>query len=1629
MSRRRPSRASSRNKSKNLIKQFICEELEERLQFVILHGGDVFQFSNGATGGGSGAGGGTGWERVVVTGNTTVELVGALVNTNTGQLEDGSVAGKSFAPFNTPLTTMDGVVTAGPDAGTIGGGYLAKITTNPPPDIETLYAIDVVRSDSTSGIAIAAITDPTTPGPHPMLPYSGNTTLRIFPAAISNPNQATYTVTSADGSGGIVLGALTTNPSGAGGGGTQNVDNEPILPPTPPNSVPVGFNQVPPTATAGQFINVPAGPVTPGLTIASGNFGSFLFGGTITGNVTIHGSINQFYAGWIVTGNSFGEIDTGVVTVPDNFQVDGDLRDLITPGSIGTDDSNNGLLATGKPRYSSGFDMHVGGRIGQINTQTNFLGSLSVTNNNPAAGLPAGTIENEIENRGPALADFWDTGTLGTPSGGSAAAYMANDTFNTAQYVGADSNGNILISGTLQSTNIIRDFVDYYAVPLMAGQVVTVQLIEPSGGPTPVGATSGSVLDAGVFDPDGRLIATDTNRVDLTQTQGQPFQFTADRPGVYRFAVATTTNLNFDAAGGNPILLGTFPYTLSIQHVGNLAIGGLVAGGIILDNPGGASTVTGTGTSTIDAFHILNGDFGAAVGRTSVISEYGVTSSGIFSFAVDNGDLRDVEGAQIGTLNAGVIGNDPSVSVPRGSVGLLRATGTILAWNVFIGSAVQLTPAQAGSLAIGGDYEWVDASAGTFIGDLIANGNIGTIRANDMATVTASYLQVNASYNPAVHGTIDLIDSQGNIGTVNGGGPAITTGPGGNLRYVHIGPQATVFSDILFGGGTPQQTLYQPGETAVITDDSGTVVSLTPVGGTPVANFNPRNPQYSAPASLTVLTLPVRGSGGAAIVKVISTDGLAVSASGGGGAQSAEIGTIQLNGPGTAVKNNNTLQAGNGGSPPTTPPGTGTGTGTGTTTGRPGGPPIKTTGASGRFTPPVVPAIPTLATNVPLTLSYTGSVKIDTFEVTSTPGTADGSLTAGVGNVTSLTNDTGGEIVNIHLNSLGALTSTGAVGIPLESNTPGAVLGLVHNPLAEDSGRSGEPWIYPFLDPTSMVRVTGNIVSISAAKGLGNVYAGYITSPGAPGTGTQDVGTGTISNGLDGNIGSISAPITGPIVSAGSLGSLVAAGGFAPHGSGAVGGAGVYAVGVIGPVVSNGDFRGEMVSRFEQFSLVVNNGSIAEASIGNLAEFDFAEARAGSVLIQGAITPISKPQLDIGSITVNGNGGIIGTEFLADHIGTITVANSGFGIFDSSITLLGEGTLAGVSAGGYGIRAGLFSGGASFGSITARGNGQDLPVNNFSASVRQSETGTQFTSSGTPISFLNDIDSFLGTSAAIPSIIGVTDSGVIEDLTVEGSRDVGSVTAYSIRGRDLTTLKSVVTGFSPALTPNVTTFNVANSIGTINVSGPVNGFDVTTGRSSKYNFGGDVSNTAITIAGPINNLVLHSSFEDNSSINAIGPSGHIGSLTIDGNLAGSVTATTSIQMLHVLGSISGTVQATRIGTIHVAGPVGSGGLTVNGPLNSLIVDGTFGPAGNPIVVNGNAGTVRIKGDLAANVKVTGNLKQFIVDGNVLANSDSTIGGILNLLEVGGDVQAGATITAALIKRQVVKGQILGTIVP
>jgi hypothetical protein len=1568
MARRRPT--ARRKDVTHKTRRYLVEALESRKYLVVLHEGDVFEFWAD----------GNHMERVVVNGNigsTTVELIGSTVSSFTG-----------LFPGATPvLSTMNGVITAGPDAGTVGTGLPPEAFQggggtggggNNPTFTDDIYAIYVSQSDASTRIAVAG-TPPLNQANRPMQPYTGNVSLLVGPDA-GGPN---ITVSVAN-TGTALLGARTVAPTNQNGAGGNNnfPANEPIYSVAP---LPAGTQTIPNSITA----------LGAGLTVAQGNnLGTFLFGGTMLGTVNIHGSVQTFYGGWILTGQAIG---SGVARTGENanFIVDGDVQSLVSNGSIGTN-TDSGLTDLGTPTYTSGFNLHVGGKLGMIKSADSLVGSVDVANGPNAPGL-AGVIYQQIDRR----TGSWDNAVLAGDT------LLHDDSFLGAQFLAPiNNNGDVVVQGQIESNSAqVNKSVDYYAVPLMAGQTITTRLDSASLG----------ALNLGVFDPERRLMATDFNFTDPTSVEGTTFTFTAKLPGVYYFAVAAPTNNTF-TAGATP-LVGTIAYTLFISGAGNLGIGGIVATTNILDT-GFAATINGNTAG----FHLNNGDLGAVFAGNLVISDdLGLTATGIAGVAntymviVDNGNLRDVEGASLGngfaadsssvvsgvtTSNGGSYTEWPTGLVPNGSVGMLRATGTsnasgqgafsILTWNLFdlalTSGPGQLVNPEAESVAVGGDYQFVDGANFVNI-ELVANGNIGTVRANDMGSLSPSYFQVNAANDPKKHGTIDLIDVNQNFGTLNGGGPAIVTGPGGDCRYIHVGAGAAVFRDSVFGGGQPESTLFQPGETALITDDSGTNVSMTP---------------ENAADSLTVTTYPIRGSGGSAILRVSVAgpvgQGLNIVTSGGG---SAEIGTITVNGTGV---------------PPT-----------------PGVAPAPTptpTPTNSKFTIPTLPSPPTApatATN-PIDINLSGDGTADVYEITG-PVAANGSLGAG-GQVNTLTNSTpNSEMVYIHLRSIVTLSSSGAIGETVTQGTPAVVSGIPIAHKAED-GTSGAPYTYPLYEVSSLVRILGNTVSISAGR-IGNIYTGVISNVGA--TATDPVPTrnntalpipaGGSLTGAGGAVGSISGKIDGAVVTAGTINS-VQANGIGWAGSGAINGVGIYSTALIGPVNVNGDMYGTIVSTTGQMGLTVNNGSIIGSTVADYTRFDYAEERRGSTVIVQSIQPFTRPQLDLVSITVKGNGGILGANFDADHMGTITVADTGFGIFDSFLGTLGEGTFNSVTAGGYGLRDVVISGGASAGSINARGSGTSIPVTNFPLSVRPSDQGVGFDPvTGRTLSILNDLNAYLGTSAGTPIINGATESGVIENSSMVGSRDVGSINAWSIRGRSITE----TTAIGPTPIGGSTAIDVGNSVNQVNVTGPVNGFTMTSGRTGKFNFGGDVSNFAMNVAGPIGNVVFKSSLLDSSSIAAQGLTGRIGTVTIMGNFSGSILAQKNIQKLTIHGSMIGAIHAASLGTLVLTGGLGNGSLEIDTSVGTIQTIGDLGVPGNTLTINGNLGKLQVGGNLNTNVSVAGNLKTLMVASSILSATNVSVVNTINLLEVNGDVQAGATITAHLIKKKVIKGQMLGTI--
>jgi hypothetical protein len=154
-------------------------------------------------------------------------------------------------------------------------------------------------------------------------------------------------------------------------------------------------------------------------------------------------------------------------------------------------------------------------------------------------------------------------------------------------------------------------------------------------------------------------------------------------------------------------------------------------------------------------------------------------------------------------------------------------------------------------VAIQGEYQLIDVAGDWVNSALLTNTRIGVIRIG--GDLLGGLLLANAD-KTGRDGTIDLIDVAGNIGAGGGQGIPIITGPGGDVRYIVVG--GTAFRDGYFGGGTGEETTYRPGETAVLRDDSGGLIKISP--GT-------------ATATLTILTYPIRGSGGSVVVNVSST--------------------------------------------------------------------------------------------------------------------------------------------------------------------------------------------------------------------------------------------------------------------------------------------------------------------------------------------------------------------------------------------------------------------------------------------------------------------------------------------------------------------------------------------------------------------------------------------------------------------------------------------------------------------------------------------------------------------------------------------------------------------------------------
>ncbi len=1210
-----------------------------------------------------------------------------------------------------------------------------------------------------------------------------------------------------------------------------------------------------PTGTGGSGILMQMlGGATP--TQAAQDLGSFLLGGTITGHVDVSGSMDLFYAGWIITGLTTGQVSGSTLDTtpsrPGNFNIGGDLRDLITLDSLGTDtEAGDGSSMV----YVSGTDVVVNGRLGQLYSRESIAAHVKVTNSPFLLGQMLLDLSNQDN---PDLSDpsQRERETSAAFSGESAGAIFermrlpksvfSNDTADTAQYLGTIATGQgtptneVQLGGSLIEAPGITDLVDNYRIGLMAGETLAIRLLTLNPFYT---------VRLGLFDPDGRLVATNySDHYDLSAQEY--FQFTPDRPGIYRLAMARDGDTNFNGAAddtlGTSPLPGKVPYLLSITGLDDIALGAVVADENIF------------GSSNVAIVGVTSGDLGAvkaggAINYFNFPPPFGPSSDVV----LNSGNLRAIEADQIGQdpdSSQGIL-RSLAFNLTNGDVGLVRSlTGTMNLMGGFVGGSIQM----------------VD-SAGQALMRLFATEAIGTIRAASLDSLQASStFNVNTD-DSGNDGVIDLIDVAGDFGTGTNGGPIIDTGLGGNVRYINVPEGAEVWTNTQFGVAQIQAITFSPGESINIVDDSGGQITVAPGSGT-------LEDGLIGAGSLTWLGYGIPGSGGSVTIRLTSSaGGMNITGSGVANNQPVDITNLILNGSGRDV----TLDAN-------------------------GLPVIATTGDN-------------------LSVAITGNRPVDILSVQG-------------GNIVNITNNTRGEVVNVVADSVGNL-SAHTIGLA-KSATGAAVL-----PRTTIAGGDA----YPFLGQKIGVVVAGDLVSARARAGIGNLLIG--------GSVREIIANDNVNDIPGENLAAIEG-VVAPLFITGTVGLVNIGEGLTYSGNGEVALSGIYAQGVIrrvvnqsnGPVAGGSDIRGDIVSQTAIDEIALVNGSIINADI--LVPSDIGDSReisGGAIYLDQPGGTVSSPTLEIGSISVSGTGGILGTRIFAFDVGNVTVGS--FGLLATDIETVGEGRIGNITAGGYGIRLVTLQAGSDTGNITATGTGQPIALGSFSRSSQFSTNYTFDPISGLPLDFANDLSIFMQTTSTFSAgLIG----GVIDQITATGNRNLGTVKAYNILSTN---------PFLPSV------INYANAIAGIQTLAGIERSTITTGRLGSLRAGDSVTDSSFQIAGPLGPVSITGDLSGGSSLAATGPSGTIASLNITGDLIGSVLANVSIGTVTIGGDMVGAL------TINGAGLTGT-----QRALTRMTLGGSFTPT-QDVVIDGNAGTIEARRSLGApgqQLLVQGHLQSLIV---------------------------------------------------
>lgn len=1297
-----------------------------------------------------------------------------------------------------------------------------------------------------------------------------------------------------------------------------------------------------------------------------GSINDIFIAGTITGRVNINGSVDTFYAGNIVTGDVWSGAPDPLET--DNFFVAGDLRNLIVAGGIGS-------LAGAPGPFNPVTDFAIGGRVMQIKTGFEFRGGLDVVGKTGSVSNRdvVQELETVVRATGNNVANAFSSFQLANQG------FARNDGFDEPQILGAVSDsrgrgGSVVVNGSLNNGNNFNDNRDVYALPVLAGEGASIQVLSQFGD-----------VNLEVYDPEGRLYHTDFSNQNEAYTFNTAINFTADKPGLWRIVAAPVTpGIKVNAAR---------PYQLTLNRIGAISLGGLVSSNsIILNNP-----TIGVRVRSGDMGAILAGDELYGANTAELLS--GRDSTFANPIIAQRGNIRVIEAGNISHLENGVLSGYPTV-IASGNIGMIHSDDRLYINDALYGVNILTTGKPSAALTTGGNIQTIEAG-GNFSGILSVNGGIGVIRAGSIDAITTaisgpSYFQINADNRGNDElGLIDVVGQWGNFAT---GGPALSTGNGGNIRYMRVG--GSIYRDQFFGiGSTFVQTATN--DSITVTDDSGAEVSVKPItqlftttpdtttgggggdtttggGGTdttgsggipdPFGNpdgipdpfggggtgglggipdpfgedpviTDPTDPDAGVPDGAEVLgqirldTYPVR-SGGFVITHAESSTGITVATNRQGGGGIVDITRIVTGVRGTPL----TLDAaGNLVALPT-------------------------------VIDPTQPLQDQLdEANRFLDVILVGNSRVNVLELR-------GALTGAEGaNYTRIDNYTDGEIVNVNAASIAVLTGEWlGVARPVANTKIEGVENVA------DARFGGVATLYPFNNAKNMIFVT-TANTIGARGPMGNITIQQRVNNLVANAGNQNV---------KGVFEGIVAPVlvlTNNVNIEGNIDRIEIGEGLAYSGSGEVALSGLYSTDELGTISNfngGGDLRGDVIARTYIHRInLVGNGSILDADIyatnvgvdgrallpGVTPANGFQVGLERIDLILGIGTGSTSPTdpEGVGKITISGRGGMMNARVVGYNVGKVTANRGSFGVFTSSFYSTTGGTMGGISADGLGIRAIEYSGGSFTGDLIATGNGRLRSVDEFTRSARASETGLFDGSSGVSLTPANDLNLYLGTDSTIRSIAGTTNDGYVEDSVIQSNRSIRSIQGFEIR---------VVSNPLEARPRDETypmQINTGGDLALVRSQRGIDGLRIVAGTVGTIQSGFDLKNFQLQTTGFVNEVLVKRHFLGSSNLNLIN-SGSINRIVVGGNMNGTAYAAKGFRSI----SIGGNLRSAR----------DQGGIYTSQSINLLEVNG-----------------------------------------DILSGAYVKAKNVIKRLAVGGDIQAGAEVLAKAIQSKQIAGDVDGSV--